>query len=220
MSNLDNVNTALPVPTTDSKATSPSQSRNNQHAGRWKLFAVIAICAAPVIASYLTYYVIKPSGRTNYGDFITSQLHSIPTDLATTTLDGKAMPLKEFEGKWLMVQADGGACAELCRKKLYDMRQLRLTQGRERDRIERVWLITDEAPLDTVLMREYDGTRMLRANAAAVAKWLPTVGGSTDVDHLYLIDPLGRLMMRFPKNANPNKIKKDLGKLLAASSIG
>ena len=69
-------------------------------------------------------------------------------------------------------------------------------------------------------MREYDGTRMLRANAGAVAKWLPTAPGATDADHLYLVDPLGRLMMRFPKNANPNKIKKDLGRLLAASSIG
>lgn len=220
MNNANQGNSDFSASTTTSNAMPPAPPRSNQHAGRWKLFAVIAICAAPVIASYLTYYIIKPSGRTNYGDFIESAIHSIPTNLATTTLDGKAMPLKDFEGKWVMVQVDGGACAESCRKKLYEMRQLRLTQGRERDRIERVWLITDEVPLDTVLMREYDGTRMLRANAAAVAKWLPTVGGSTDVDHLYLIDPLGRLMMRFPKDANPNKIKKDLGKLLAASSIG
>jgi cytochrome oxidase Cu insertion factor (SCO1/SenC/PrrC family) len=207
-------------PTSQPNDSQSLTARTNQHAGRWKLFAVIAVCAAPVIASYLTYYVIKPSGRTNYGDFIESALHSIPTDLATTSLDGKPMPLNGLEGKWIMLQVDSGNCAEPCRTKLYDMRQLRLTQGRERDRIERVWLITDDTPLDTVLMREYDGTRMLRANAAAVAKWLPTAPGATDVDHLYLIDPLGRLMMRFPKNANPNKIKKDLGRVLAASSIG
>ena len=199
----------------------PSQTaKPNQHAGRWKLFAIIAVCAAPVIASYLTYYVIKPSGRTNYGDIIESALHSVPADLATTTLDGTPLPLKNLEGKWIMLQVDSATCAEPCRTKLYDMRQLRLTQGRERDRIERVWLITDNAPVDTVLMRDYDGTRLLRADAGAVAKWLPTAAGTTDVDHLYLVDPLGRLMMRFPKNANPNKIKKDIGRLLAASSIG
>lgn len=207
-------------PLSTPNATPAAVARPTQHAGRWKLFAVIAVCAAPVIASYLSYYVIKPSGRTNYGDFIESALHSIPADLATTSLDGKPMPLNDLEGKWIMLQVDSGNCAKPCTTKLYDMRQLRLTQGRERDRIERVWLITDNAPLDTVLMREYDGTRMLRANAAAVARWLPTEAGTTDVDHVYLIDPLGRLMMRFPKNANPNKIKKDLGKLLAASSIG
>lgn len=109
---------------------------------------------------------------------------------------------------------------KLAAKKLYDMRQLRLTQGRERDRIERIWLITDTTPLDTVLMREYDGTHMLRAQAAAVAAWLPVEAGANAADHLYLIDPLGRLMMRFPKNRDPNLIKKDLGKLLRASSIG
>lgn len=173
-----------------------------------------------MIASYLTYYVIKPQSRTNYGTLIVSPIDSIPVALASTTLDGRAAPLKQLEGKWLLLQVDGGACAEACRKKLYDMRQLRLTQGRERDRIERIWLITDTTPLDTVLMREYDGTHMLRAQAAAVAAWLPVEAGANAADHLYLIDPLGRLMMRFPKNRDPNLIKKDLGKLLRASSIG
>ncbi|MEC5215937.1 cytochrome oxidase Cu insertion factor (SCO1/SenC/PrrC family) [Actimicrobium sp. GrIS 1.19] len=191
-----------------------------QHAGRWKLFAILAICAAPMIASYFTYYVLKPQARTNYGDFIQSETHPIPADLGSTSLDGKPVALKDFEGKWIMLQIDDGACAEPCRKKLTDMRQLRLAQGRERDRIERLWLITDAAPLDTVLMREFDGTRMLRANAVALAKWLPVEPGATIADHIYLIDPLGRLMMRFPKNRDPNLIKKDLSKLLRASSIG
>ena len=208
---------ALKVPNQNNLA---SDSERKQQSSRWKLFAVIAVCASPVIASYLTFYVIKPTGRTNYGDFITSDVRSLPTDIASTTLDGQPMPLKNLEGKWIMLHVDNGACNELCKSKLYDMRQLRLTQGRERDRIERVWLITDDAPIDTVLMREYDGTRMLRANAAAVAKWLPTATGTASTDHLYMIDPVGRLMMRFPKDANASKIKKDIGKLLAASKIG
>jgi hypothetical protein len=83
-----------------------------------------------------------------------------------------------------------------------------------------VWLITDDAPLDTLLMREYDGTRMLRVPPAALQAWLPVEQGTTTVDHLYMIDPLGNLMMRFPKDADPNRIKKDLGRLLKASSIG
>jgi len=44
--------------------------------------------------------------------------------------------------------------------------------------------------------------------------------GTTASDHIYMIDPLGNLMMRFPKDADPNKIKKDLYKLLKASAIG
>ncbi|MDP9109224.1 MAG: cytochrome C oxidase subunit I [Pseudomonadota bacterium] len=197
-----------------------SDTQGPRSGGRWKLFAIIAVCASPMIASYLTYYVIKPQSRTNYGTILRADIHSIPAALQTTALDGTPTPLSQFEGKWILLQTDSGACAERCRSKLYDMRQLRLTQGRERDRIERVWLIDDAAPLDTVLMREYDGTRMLRADHAALSSWLPTEPGATPADHLYLIDPLGRLMMRFPAQRDPNLIKKDLGKLLRASSIG
>ena len=60
----------------------------------------------------------------------------------------------------------------------------------------------------------------LRAPADAVNKWLPVEQGGNAADHIYLIDPLGNLMMRFPKNAEPAKVKKDIGKLLKASAIG
>ncbi len=205
---------------TDQTPTAAVPPTNRQASGRWKLFAILGVCAFPLVASYFTYYVIKPQARTNYGDFIDSVAHPIPADLNTTTLDGKPLGLKALEGKWIMLTVDGGACADACSKKLYDIRQLRVAQGRERDRVERVWLITDKVPLETLLIREFDGTLMLRSQADAVAKWLPAEAGATAADHIYLIDPLGRLMMRFPKDRDPNLIKKDLGKLLKASSIG
>lgn len=188
--------------------------------GRWKLFAVLAVCASPLIASYFTYYVIKPQSRTNYGALIDPRAHPIPDAFVPATLDGKAAPLTNFRGKWIMLMVHPAECGEKCKKTLYDMRQLRLAQGKEKDRIERVWLVTDKAPLETVLMREYDGTQMLRAEPAAVSAWLPADTGTTPVDHVYMIDPLGNLMMRFPKDADPNKIKRDLAKLLKASRIG
>ena len=135
-------------------------------------------------------------------------------------LDGKSIALDAYKGKWIMLQIDGGECPAICEKKLHDIRQLRLAQGKEMGRVERVWLITDNKPLDTILMREFDGTNMLRAQADAVRAWLPTEEGTTMFDHIYMIDPLGNLMMRFPKDADPNKIKKDVTKLLKASSIG
>lgn len=195
------------------------QTLKKKTAGRWKLFAIIAVCASPLIGSYIAYYVIKPGGRTNYGEILDPRKYPTPT-LGSTSLDGGKMALDAYKGKWIMLQVDSGACATACQKKLYEMRQLRLTQGKEMGRVERVWLITDDQPLDTVLIREYDGTRMLRAPKTAVNGWLPADPGSTAADHLYIIDPLGNLMMRFPKDADPNKIKKDLGKLLRASSIG
>ena len=195
------------------------QALKKKTVGRWKLFAIIAVCASPLIGSYIAYYVIKPGGRTNYGEILDPRKYPTPA-LGSTSLDGRTMALDAYKGKWIMLQVDSGICATACQKKLYEMRQLRLTQGKEMGRVERVWLITDDHPLDTVLMREYDGTRLLRAPQKAVNGWLPANAGGTAADHLYIIDPLGNLMMRFPKDADPNKIKKDLGKLLRASSIG
>lgn len=198
---------------------SPTGTRTVPKRERWKLWAVILVCAAPVIASYLSYYVIKPQGRNNYGDLLDPRRYPIP-DLAATTLDGKPASLKDYRGKWILLDVGSGDCDAACEKRLYYTRQLRLAQGKEMDRIERVWLITDDKPVDTMLIREYDGMRMLRADAAKVNAWLPAQAGATPAEHMYIIDPLGNLMMRFPRDADPNKVKKDIAKLLRASSIG
>jgi peroxiredoxin len=143
--------------------------------------------------------------------------------MATTTLDGRPQALEQFKGKWVMLMVGSGACPDVCQKQLFALRQLRLMQGKEADRIERVWLITDQEPLDTLIIREYDGTHMLRADAATVTQWLPVDKGTTPADHIYLIDPLGHLMMRFPKDPQlqeVRKVYKDIYKLLKASAVG
>ncbi|PFH10395.1 hypothetical protein BCF11_2814 [Collimonas sp. PA-H2] len=201
-----------------SPANPPAPDKQRQ-SGRWKLFAVIAVCAAPMLASYFTYYVIKPQSRTNYGTLIDPSAYPIP-ELGSTALDGTAESLASYKGKWLMVQVAGSACLKACQDKLFEMRQLRLMQGKEMERIERVWLITDAQPLETMVMREYDGTKLLRVKPELLKAWLPAEEGTSAADHIYLIDPLGHLMMRFPKDADPNKVKKDLSKLLRASAIG
>jgi hypothetical protein len=195
------------------------QNSKQRRLGRWKMLAILAVCASPLIASYFAYYVVKPGARTNYGTLLDPRNYPVPR-LGSVALDGKPTELDAYQGKWIMLQVDSGNCEEACRKKLYDMRQLRTAQGKERERVERVWLITDNQQLDTLLMREYDGTRMLRVPPASLQAWLPVEQGANLADHIYMIDPLGNLMMRFPKDADPNRIKKDLGRLLKASSIG
>jgi len=200
-------------------AIDPKSARKR---GRWMLWLVLLVCASPMIASYFTYYVIKPEKRNNYGTLIDQRAHPVPA-MATTTLDGRPQALEQFKGKWVMLMVGPGACPDSCRKQLFALRQLRLMQGKEADRIERVWLITDQEPLDTLIIREYDGTHMLRADAATVNQWLPVDGGTTPADHIYLIDPLGHLMMRFPKDPQlqeVRKVYKDINKLLKASAVG
>lgn len=195
---------------------------------RWKLFAVVAICAAPLIASYFTYYVIKPTGRTNYGELIDPRQHPLPV-LGATSLDGKPTELTAYQGKWLMIKTGPSACPKTCMDQMFAIRQVRAMQGKEMDRIERVWLITDTAPLDTILIRELDGMRLLRAPREAVARWLPPAADGID-NAIFLVDPLGHLMMRFPpppagaseaeQVAHYAKVKKDIAKVLKASAIG
>jgi hypothetical protein len=168
--------------------------------------------------------VIRPSSRTNYGELLDPRQFPIPP-LGVTTLDGKPTGLEAYHGKWIMLQVGASDCPQTCRDKLVAMRQQRLMQGKDAERIERVWLVTDAQPLDTMLLREFDGTRMLRVPAGALARWLPVEPGSQAADYMYLIDPLGNLMMRFPKDFNQdveqrNKVKRDIGKLLKASAIG
>jgi len=190
---------------------------------------VLAVCAAPLIASYFMYYVVKPKGGvTNYGTLLDPRLYPIPP-MASTTLDGKPATLDNYKGKWIMLKVGPSECLQACQDQLFAMRQLRTMQGKAMERVERVWLITDNEPLDTVLMRVNDGTRMLRAPAAVVDKWLPldkNAPADKVSDHVYLIDPLGNLMMRYPKGAvssdteKVRKVHKDIAKLLKASAIG
>jgi peroxiredoxin len=204
-------------------------TNTQQQKGRWKLLLVLAVCAAPMIFSYLTYYVIKPQGRTNFGTLIDPREHPIPA-LQATTLDAQPASLDAWKGQWIMLKVGPGACAKDCMDQLFALQQLRSMQGKDMERIERVWLVTDSEPLDTTLIRQLDGVHMLRAPAGMVAKWLPVEPGANPADTIYLIDPLGNLMMRFPKvpadASEPQqvqhyaKIKKDIAKLLKASAIG
>lgn len=195
------------------------KNSNQTTRGRWKLFMVLAVCASPMIASYFTYYVIKPEGKTNYGEILDPRQFPVP-QLNAVNAEGKNQELSSLKGKWLMLQIDRGSCATACQKKLYDMRQLRTAQGKEMERIQRVWLITDDTPVEEKLKQGIAGTELLKVSPNVLEKWLPVEQGASIYDHIYLIDPLGNLMMRYPKDADANKIKKDLSKLLKASAIG
>lgn len=93
------------------------------------LILLAAVCAAPVLASYFMYYVVKPTGgTTSYGALIEPQ-RPIPDQLVVTDEQGKPMPLTALRGKWLMVTVNGGDCNEQCVTRLFFMRQVRALQS-------------------------------------------------------------------------------------------
>lgn len=186
--------------------------------GRIKMLLVWAVCAAPVVASYLTYYVIKPQGRTNYGELIMPP-KALPADndLALTDLQGQAVKPASLKGQWLLVVVANGACDAQCENQLYLQRQLRETLGKEKDRLDRVWLIPDQAAVPVALMPGLKNAWVLRTPQAELQRWLMPEPGQALGAHLYLVDPRGDWMMRFPAHADPSRIKKDLARLMKAN---
>ncbi|MEK8049848.1 hypothetical protein AACH10_06340 [Ideonella sp. DXS22W] len=185
--------------------------------GRIKMLLVLAVCAAPVIASYFTFYVVRPTG-TAYGTLVSPL--AMPA-LEGRTLAGAPQALRGLAGQWLLVAVDSGACAAACEKRLFMQRQLREMTGRERDRIDKLWLVVDDAPVTPALRQALEATpgmNILRLPREAVAAWLKPAPGQALEDHLYIVDPHGQWMMRQPVDADPAKVKRDIERLLRASA--
>ena len=187
--------------------------------GRWKMIAVMLCCAAPVIASYFTYYVVRPEGKRVYGELVDPQ-RPLPATAAIAG-DGTPTTLRALKGQWLLVTVADAACDALCERQLYLQRQLRESLGREKDRLDRVWLVSDDAPVPQRLDNGLHGATVLRVPAAQIAQWLAPAAGHTLPEHFYVVDPLGNWMMRFPARMDAEgagRAKRDLDRLLRASA--
>ncbi len=217
------------MPTPDTAAPSPTQARHpgridaRTHRGRLQMLFLLLVCASPVIASYFTYYVIRPTGgTTNYGALVDPQRPAPAISL--TDEQGQPVPMAALRGKWLLLMAAPANCDEACVRRLFTIRQIRAGQGEDSARILPVWLVTDDKPIDPRLAAAYNepyaGVRFLRAPRDVVLKWLPAGDGLNAEDTIYLVDPLGNLMMRFPADPDPKKMSSDLKKLLKYSRIG
>lgn len=188
--------------------------------GRWKMLLVLLVCAAPVIASYFTYYVVRPEGRRNFGQLIDPQ-HPLP-DVQATALDGSKVNLRSLKGQWLLVSLAGGTCDESCTRNLYLQRQLREGLGKEKDRLDWVWLVSDDVPLAQALRPALQTATVLRVDPADLRRWLQPQDGAQLNQHLFLVDPMGNWMMRFPAtltNEQVSQVKRDIERLLRASAF-
>ena len=204
-----------PAPMRDYTA---AQSRR----GRITMLVILFACALPVVASYFTYYVVRPGGRTNYATLIEPQ-RPLPSldQVPAQDLDGHSVPLTTLKGQWLMIVVAPASCGKLCENNLFLQRQLREMMGAERDRIQKVWLIDSAEPVAPALaaaVAAKPSVATYRVDRMALAHWLEPEASHQLEDHLYIVDPLGNWMMRTPANPDPVKLKKDVDKLLRASA--
>ena len=195
--------------------------------GRWTMVLILLICAAPVVASYFAYFVVRPQARTNYSELITPA-RPIPATLPLADLAGSAVAPRSLAGQWLVVVVAGGACDARCERHLWLQRQLHAALGAERDRVDKVWLIDDDALPRPETLRAiaatgdakatFASTTVLRTPRAALAGWLAPAPGRALEEHVYLVDPRGDWMMRVPADAEPARLKRDIDRLLTASA--
>jgi len=195
--------------------------------GRWLMIAVLLVCAAPVVASYFTYFVLRPQSRTNYSELIVPP-RPIAAALPLADLASKAVAPLSLRGQWLVVVVAGGACDSRCERHLWLQRQLHEALGADKDRVDKLWLIDDRsAPRQETLAAiaatsdargSFAPTTVLRTDRAALGRWLTPAAGHALEDHLYLVDPRGDWMMRVPVDADPARLKRDIDKLLRASA--
>ncbi|WP_295627750.1 hypothetical protein [uncultured Nitrosomonas sp.] len=169
---------------------------------------------APVVVSYTLYFTDYRPESTHYGDLI-----PIVKVLGSgiNQSDNTILRMKDLHGKWVLVTVDSGQCDEACKEKLYFMRQVRLTQGKEKHRIERLWLINDNVGPDNELIKQYEDTYFVSAKDSEILRYIETQ--ETQTKHIYLIDPIGNLMMRFPEDVDGTKMGHDLKRLLHVSQI-
>jgi hypothetical protein len=191
--------------------------------GRIQMILLFLVCAAPVIVSYFTFYVIKPTGgNTKIGELV-YPVQSAPIDSIDASL----------QGKWTMLIARPSAECKVgkdeCVNLLYLMRQVRIAMGRESQRVQLVWLVTDQGDIDPEIAKAYDqevaGFTFVKmpkdaAKRNEVEKWLELDGKKSAI---HLLDPRADRMMRFDTDKEVpdfKRVSKDLGKLLKWNATG
>lgn len=203
------------------------------------LIWIVVLCLTPVVFALLAYYVpaigLRPDGSKNYGQLVDPQRPiPAPDALGLTTLDGQPFDLASLKGKWLLITADQGACPESCVEKLFMLRNSHAAQGKNVERVTRVWFITDDAQVPQIVQDGYVGTIMLRADPDKLSRYLTTNTvtqpganpAQTLAQPMWVVDPLGNLMLEFPPSDGApteergTKVRKDLTKLIYHSRIG
>ena len=175
---------------------------------RAKLLLLISIAFVPLFIAYAAYFYfpeVAPEGSTNNGELITPPLSG--ADIS----DVLAAP-----GKWTLVQAVGSSCDADCEQLLYLSRQVVIGLGKDSGRMQRVMLHNGELPavLQDWLAREHGDLVVAGGDTTLLTS------KTSDQPLLFLVDPLGNVMMRYSAETAGKPMLKDLKHLLRISNIG
>jgi hypothetical protein len=189
----------------------PDSRAGTDRRGRRTFLLIAAAFIAPVLASYAAYYFFPREAKMNYGTLLPT---APAPPIEGTTADGAPFRLADLRGRWVLLAVDRGGCDATCERGLYATRQARTMQGREQDRIVRAWLVIGDALPAPEILAQHPGLRVARVTPGALA------GLSGGGRGIFLVDPLGNLVLHYPEDPDIKGMAKDLSRLLGASRIG
>lgn len=193
---------------------------------RRTLLLLFAVFALPVVVAYALYFSgWRPETSSNYGELVQPP-RPLP-DLTLTTLDGGTLRLETLRGKWSLVIFTAAECLTPCERNLDKMRRVILAQGENAERVRPVFAVTDARAVDWLhyAIKDYPGTLVLTGPSPAMralAAHFELVPGAAPegLNRIYLVDPIGNFMMSWPADADANRLRKDLARLLRVSQMG
>jgi len=201
-----------------------STARSKQAISRIKMLLLLGTFAFPLLLATIWLQIVKSSdgglGVSARGELISPAFPL--TDFELTERGEAAFTEESLRGIWTLFYAPIGECSEVCERNLYHMRQVRLSLNHRMDRVQRAVLLGAEDQLSEQLIAEHLGLRVLSGERQVLMDQFQSAEGSMQArqDAIYLIDPFGNLMMRFPADLNPKSMLKDIKHLLKVSRIG
>lgn len=185
------------------------------------LAALAGLFLLPLSLAFCMYYGSdwRPAQRVNHGELIVPA-RPLPAVTLPAALPGRNVSPVLFRRKWSLVYIGDGGCGPACRQALYQMRQTRLALNNDMTRVVRVFLVTAECCAVEYLRREHPDLLVLDAQGESAGQWLRVFPTAAREQSLYVVDPLGNLLMRYDTRQNPRGLLEDLKKLLALSHIG
>lgn len=193
---------------------------------RKTLLLILAISLAPVVLAYGLYKSgWRPAASVNYGELVTPA--RLVNDTVVTLRDGSSGRFSNFHRKWTLVYFGSASCLKPCKDSLYKMKQVHIAQGKHQDRVQRLLIVTseDEKQVAEDVLSRYSKLQVVTGPDSAiyslVRDFTLAVGApGPSINRIYLVDPLGNLMMSYPEHADPSRMQKDLARLFRVSHVG
>ena len=205
----------------DTEELTPETARGSKKNPYTLWFVVIAF-VLPVVGAYTLYFTgYTPSAFTNKGELIQPVVDV--EALALVDESNEALLRDDItQRKWQMIYFAGAACDQACNDALYKIRQVNTAVGKNAYRLRRtiVHLDRPDAAFVELIAAEYPQARQLYADRQAVMTALQAIGPRLDANEIYLMDPLGNIMMRFTDDMPGKWLIHDLNKLFKVSQIG